>query len=186
MNKNNKIGIFFGTNTGNTEKISKIINNKIGEENSILFDISLKNSIDNISNFKYMLFGIPTWYYGELQYDWENIIDLIKSTDFNNKYIGLFGCGDQINYSDNFCDAIYLIYNILKKNNANIIGLWPNKFYFFKKTKSLDKKSNNFFGLTIDEDNQSEKTDERINIWLNIIKKDLNKNNENIFSWRSY
>ncbi|XZR53253.1 MAG: flavodoxin FldA [Enterobacteriaceae bacterium] len=167
------IGIFFGSDTGNTKKISKIIQKKIGNCSKI-YNISKINK-KKIEDCNILLFGIPTWYYGEPQYDWFKFFPILKKINFKNKYVALFGCGDQEDYSEYFCDALKYIYDIILPLGANIIGYWDNIGYFFEKSKSL-LINNKFIGLIIDEDRQPEMTNIRINKWIIILKNDLKLN----------
>ncbi|QNS01988.1 MAG: flavodoxin FldA [Buchnera aphidicola (Pentalonia nigronervosa)] len=160
----NKIGIFFGSDTGNTERIAKSIQNKIGKDVSILYDISNSTRAD-IENFQFLIFGVPTWYYGEVQCDWDDFLPILKKMTFLNKTIALFGCGDQEDYSEYFCDAMGVLYAILKKNGAKIVGKWSTKGYNFEHSKALFNKDY-FLGLTLDEDRQPEKTEKRISKWI--------------------
>ncbi|WP_343154993.1 flavodoxin FldA [Buchnera aphidicola (Kurisakia onigurumii)] len=168
-----KIGIFFGSDTGNTESIAKMIQKNLGKKNSKIFDIS-ESTKNDIEKYNFLIFGIPTWYYGEIQCDWNNFIPILKKIDFKNKIVAFFGCGDQEDYSEYFCDALKPIFDIVKKNNGNIIGKWPITGYKFKSSKSLID-SKNFLGLIIDEDRQSEKTEERIKEWVLNISSEFNK-----------
>ncbi|QCI17119.1 flavodoxin FldA [Buchnera aphidicola (Aphis helianthi)] len=163
-----KIGIFFGSDTGNTEKIAKIIHKKIGVNNSVLYDISNASKKD-VESFKNLIFGIPTWYYGEVQCDWDDFLPILKKINFLNKTVALFGCGDQEDYSEYFCDALSVIYKIVKNNKAQIIGQWSTKGYSFDSSKSLLNKDY-FIGLILDEDRQADQTKIRIKQWIkNII-----------------
>ncbi|QCI27201.1 flavodoxin FldA [Buchnera aphidicola] len=162
-----KIGIFFGSDTGNTEKIAKKIYNIIGSNKSEIYDIA-NIKINKINEFDVLIFGIPTWYYGELQCDWDEFLPKLKKINLKNKIIALFGCGDQEDYSEYFCDAMGIIYNILKKKNVTLIGKWPIKGYNFESSKALFDK-NNFVGLVIDEDRQQKQSDDRIKEWLKKI-----------------
>ncbi|ALD15249.1 flavodoxin [Buchnera aphidicola (Aphis glycines)] len=162
-----KIGIFFGSDTGNTEKIAKIVQKKIGKDKSILYDINSASKKD-IESFNNLIFGIPTWYYGEVQCDWDDFLPILKTVNCSNKIIALFGCGDQEDYSEYFCDALSVIYKIIKRNKAKIIGQWPTKGYNFDSSKSLLNKEY-FMGLILDEDRQSDQTKYRIEKWIKNI-----------------
>ncbi|WP_343191951.1 flavodoxin FldA [Buchnera aphidicola] len=166
-----KIGIFFGSDTGNTEKIAKLIHKFIGINLCKLYDIEYVTKKD-LEVCDVLILGIPTWYYGELQCDWDNFLPIFKTIDFNNKIIALFGCGDQSDYTEYFCDAIGIIYNIVKSKGAKIIGQWPIKGYTFESSKAV-KNSEFFYGLVIDEDRQPEKSEKRTKIWVNQIKNEL-------------
>ncbi|AHG60084.1 flavodoxin FldA [Buchnera aphidicola] len=162
-----KIGIFFGSDTGNTEKIARLIQKSIVNNVSILHDISNADKKD-IENFDFLILGVPTWYYGEVQCDWDDFLPTLKKIDFSNKTIALFGCGDQEDYGEYFCDAMKVIYNIIKKNNGKIVGKWPTKEYFFENSKALLNKDY-FIGLILDEDRQPDKTQARISNWIKQI-----------------
>ncbi|MXP51059.1 flavodoxin FldA [Pantoea sp. SoEX] len=161
------IGIFFGSDTGNTENIAKMIQKKIGNNISKIFDIA-KSSKEDIEMFDIILIGSPTWYYGEVQCDWDDFIPTLKEINFKNKMVGLFGCGDQEDYTEYFCDAIGIIHNIVSSNNAKIIGHWSNEGYQFEASKALLNEKI-FLGLTIDEDRQPDLTKERVHKWVTQI-----------------
>ncbi|MXP56278.1 flavodoxin FldA [Pantoea sp. Mhis] len=165
------IGIFFGSDTGNTEKVSKIIQKKIGKSVAKIHDIAQSTKSD-LESFNILLLGVPTWYYGEVQCDWDDFLPSLKDIDFNEKCVALFGCGDQEDYAEYFCDAMGIIHNVIKQNGANCIGNWPIEGYNFEKSRCLaDDK--HFLGLTIDEDRQPELTNERIDKWIKQISLEL-------------
>lgn len=166
-----KIGIFFGSDTGNTERIANMIYKTLGKNIAMIHDIA-NSTKENIEAYKILIFGIPTWYYGELQCDWDDFIPYLKEIDFSNKLVGIFGCGDQEDYGEYFCDAIGIIHNIIKNNNAIIIGNWPNINYDFESSKALLNKDY-FFGLAIDEDRQSDMTNNRVKKWTKKILKEI-------------
>ncbi|BGI51431.1 MAG: flavodoxin FldA [Buchnera aphidicola (Ceratovacuna japonica)] len=168
-----KVGIFFGSDTGNTEKIAKRIFKKINSKNTFIYDIS-DSTKKIIDRYKILIFGVPTWYYGELQSDWDDFLPILKKISFKNKIVAIFGCGDQEDYSEYFCDAMWKIYKIVKKNGAILIGKWPNKGYFFKSSKALYNKKE-FIGLAIDEDRQHKKSKKRINMWIKKILSEIKK-----------
>ncbi len=170
------IGIFFGSNTGNTKKIAYLILNCIKKYfNVCILDIS-KSSLEEFNKYNIFILGTSTWYYGELQYDWDNFLPLFKKIDFSNKIIAFFGCGNQIDYSDYFCDGVSVLYNIVIDNNAKVIGYWSIKNYKFNYSKSLLNKDY-FIGLFLDEDNQSKLTLSRINKWTKKLIKEINEIN---------
>lgn len=89
-----KIGIFYGSDTGNTENIANIIHKKIGFNITDIYDISNSNK-NNLEIYNNLILGIPTWYYGEAQCDWENFFPKLKKINFSNKTVAIFGCGDR-------------------------------------------------------------------------------------------
>ena len=64
-----KIGIFYGSSTGNAELIADKIQALFGEE---LVDVHNIDSIEvkDVNSYKYLIFGTSTWGMGDLQDDW--------------------------------------------------------------------------------------------------------------------
>ncbi|UDG81641.1 Flavodoxin 1 [Candidatus Profftia lariciata] len=165
------IGIFFGSDTGNTENIAYMIYEKLGKEIAEVYDIA-KSKKEDIAAFNILLFGIPTWYYGEAQCDWDDFFPSLAEIDFKGKFVALFGSGDQEDYAEYFCDAMRMVYDIIKPRGANIVGYWPVKDYFFESSKAIiDEKK--FVGLAIDEDRQPELTVARVNEWVTQISHEM-------------
>lgn len=106
-------GIFFGSDTGNTENIAKMIQKQLGKDVADVHDIA-KSSKEDLEAYDILLLGIPTWYYGEAQCDWDDFFPTLEEIDFNGKLVALFGCGDQEDYAEYFCDALGTIRDIIE------------------------------------------------------------------------
>ena len=103
-----------------------------------------------------------------MQDDFEVFFTGIENLDLKGKVVALFGLGDQNVYDLSFVNSLEILYNKLKDKGCTIVGQWPVDGYFFKKSSAVI--NNEFVGLAIDEENQSELTDERIKKWIEIIK----------------
>lgn len=166
-----KIGIFYGSTTGNTEMIAQEIQKILGEDLVDLYDVESVNK-NKLNDYEFLIFGIPTWDIGELQEDWEDWIDNLKHPDINlkGKKTSIFGVGDQEGYPDTFGDAIKAIHDILVDKDAIVVcDKWPMDNYNFE--NSLVVKDGYLLGLMIDEDSQSELTDGRIKLYTKELKK---------------
>lgn len=166
-----KVGIFFGSDTGNTENVAKQIQTLLSDDDVTVYDIA-KTSKEDIEQYQYLFFGIPTWYYGESQCDWDDFFPNLEQIDFTGKTVALFGCGDQEDYAEYFCDAMGTLRDILLAQGATIVGHWPTTDYHFEASKSLVDASH-FVGLAIDEDRQPELTEERIVNWVKQVKTEM-------------
>ncbi|PKF60483.1 flavodoxin FldA [Psychromonas sp. psych-6C06] len=157
------VGIFFGSDTGNTEAVAKMIQKELGKNLVEVKDIA-KSSKEEIAEFSLLLFGIPTWYYGEAQCDWDDFFPDLEDIDFNEKLVAIFGCGDQEDYAEYFLDAMGQLGDIVESKGAIIVGNWPTEGYDFEASKAL-VDDNHFIGLGIDEDRQPELTATRVKTW---------------------
>jgi flavodoxin I len=165
-----KVGIFFGSSTGNTESaVEKLVD--LMNENGFTAESHNVASIstDDFDNYETMIFATSTWNDGELQDDFDSIYRDFEKYDFLGKKIGFVGLGDQEGYSENFLDGMGTLYNACK--GAEFFGSWPTAGYDYDaSTAVVDGK---FVGLALDADNQDEMTDERIEKWVGQIKKEL-------------
>lgn len=79
-------GIFFGSDTGNTENIAKMIQKQLGKDVADVHDIA-KSSKEDLEAYDILLLGIPTWYYGEAQCDWDDFFPTLEEIDFNGNWL---------------------------------------------------------------------------------------------------
>ena len=165
----NKIGLFWGSNTGNQE-IAAVFLREYMESEGLEFDEYNIADTDpeKMWEYKKLIIGCPTWHIRELQDDWNFIYEKYKNLDFEGVTEAFFGCGDQVGYSDNFLDAIGLLAKPFQENGGILIGKWPTEDYDFDNSLALD--GDNFLGLGLDNDNEEELTEERLIIWAELIK----------------
>ncbi len=165
-----QIGLFYGTDTGNTERVSKrvkeLVEGKIGSGEVELLEIYKKKK-DDMAKFDLLILGMPTWYDGELQGDWEEYITEMNGIDFTGKKVAFFGLGDQYGYASYFCDALGLFAEIVEKNGGTLIGFTGVDGYEHDFSKA--QRGNQFVGLCLDVDNQDELTEERTAKWVEQI-----------------
>lgn len=84
----------------------------------------------------------------------------------------MFGCGDQEDYAEYFCDAMGTLREIIEAKGATIVGNWSTDGYEFEASKALVDDAN-FVGLCIDEDRQPELTQERVENWVKQVYEEM-------------
>tara|TARA_B100000287_G_scaffold253756_1_gene238439 strand:+ start:3102 stop:3620 length:519 start_codon:yes stop_codon:yes gene_type:complete len=168
---NKNIAIIYGSDTGATENVAKSIYEKIGENKVDLLEVN-RVSPDDFKKYKIILIGVPTWYIGELQSDWDYFLPDFKTIDFKGIKTTYFGLGDQLGYPDSFVDGIGILAKIVLENGGEVFGSWSTDGYDFDESLGVNPDGD-FYGLVIDDDNQHEMTDERIDKWLSQIKDQL-------------
>lgn len=168
-----KIGLFFGTQTSNTQTAAEIIQKELGGDSIVdLNDISKAESSD-FKDYSYIIIGCPTWNVGELQSDWEDFYDeQLDDIDFTGKKVAYFGEGDQVGYPDTFQDGIGMLEEKIVEQGGETVGYWSTDGYEFTDSKAL--RDGKFIGLALDENNQSDLTEERIKAWVAQLKEEFN------------
>ena len=165
-----KIGIFYGSTTGNTEKVADLIRHSFGEKNADVYNVDVTELAD-LQKYQYLIFGVSTWGVSDLQDDFEDFMEILDQVDFSGKKVALFGLGDQSTYADSFVDAMGILYDRLQKRKVNIVGFVSRKGYSFNGSMALVK--DHLAGLAIDEEFESHLTNMRVRDWVEGLKKEF-------------
>ena len=163
----NKTIVVFGSTTGTCEDIAEKIAQKLGCE---AIDVQ-KLTADVVNNNQNLILGTSTWGAGELQDDWYDGLKVLQGADLSGKTIALFGCGDCESYGDTFVGGIGELFNALKTSGATFVGAVDVDGYTFGDSEAVvDGK---FVGLPLDDVNEDDKTDARIEAWIAAISPNL-------------
>ena len=165
-----RLKLIYGSDTGNTELVTEDLVKLIDEVDVI----TVKDLTPEDWDHDKFILGIPTWYDGELQSDWEEYFDEFKTIDFTGKTVGLFGLGDQYTYATWFCDGVGILAKVIMENGGKVIGYTEkDSSYDFETIPKALADDNTFYGLCIDQDNQEELTEDRVTNWVKKVKKEL-------------
>lgn len=169
------IGIFFGSETGNSEKVANMLKDKLaammGEEVADVINIA-EASVEKFQEYPLYILGTSTWNIGDIQASWEVFLPKLDNIELKNKVFAVYGLGDQDAYADNFVDGMGTLAKAITEKSGTIIANWPIAGYNFN-ASTAKKDGDNFVGLAIDEDQQSDLTEERVSKWAEQIKTEM-------------
>ncbi len=170
-----KLGIIYWPKGGNVEKVAQKIYNRFDKAKADVYDI-LSIETTDLVNYDCLIIGsstvgAETWQDVENNNKWHLLFSELNKINLKNKYIALYGLGDQVLYPENFVDSMDVIRNEFKKRGAKLIGKWPVDGYNFTDSEAIE--SGYFHGLVLDEDQQPELTNERIDKWLAQLKTEM-------------
>merc|ERR1711972_853403 len=164
------VGLLYASQTGNTETVTGYIAEAAGLEAEDVGDYGA----EDLAGFDGLIVGCPTWNTGADEYRsgtaWDDLIDEIKDVDLAGKPVAVFGCGDSGSYGDNFCDGIEEPHATFEAAGAKLIGYVDAGGYTHSEFKS--DKGGKFLGCPFDEDNESDRSEERAAAWVEQIKKE--------------
>ncbi len=176
----NKIGIFFGTETGTTRLIAKKLYKLLGSD---IADKPINvNRITPEDMLKYdaLILGTPSYGEGDIpgkgvsgcfEPNWGEFLSQLGSADFSGKRIAMFGLGAQERYSERFASSLMALYQTFAMKGADMVGEWSTEGYTFEYSASAIV--DNFVGLVIDQRTQGMLTEERLKQWVEQIKPQL-------------
>lgn len=171
------IALFYGSSTCYTEiaaeKIADAFANQAGAQQRVdLYNIA-NTSIAIAEHYQQIILGIPTWDYGELQEDWENIWDSIDTINWVGKTVAIYGLGDQEGYPEWFQDALGYLWTKIDSLGATTIGQTSVAGYRFSASKALSPDGKYFLGLALDEDSEFQLSEQRIADWCRQIAEEF-------------
>ncbi|EJP4819302.1 flavodoxin FldA [Campylobacter upsaliensis] len=157
------VAVIYGSAMGNTESAANIIADKLGI--SDVLNIADINA-DKINSYDKLICGTSTWGSGDLQDDWDSFD--FSGLSLSGKVVAVFGMGDSESYSDTYCGGMGKLAQNLKDAGATLVGEVSTDGYNFEASDAVvDGK---FVGLALDNDNQEDQTEARIDAWIAQIK----------------
>jgi flavodoxin I len=171
-----KIALLYAPAKGSTEKVARLLQNKIGPEKIDIIQIEENTSTSILNTYSKIIFGISTvgrdsWDSKYIKIAWDFFLPKLEKVDLKGKTVAIFGLGDHILYTNNFVDSMGALANTLVKCGVNLIGKTSVDGYKFNDSSAIIDEM--FVGLPIDEDNEPELTDQRLNTWILNISKPL-------------
>lgn len=152
--------VVYGSTTGTCESIAQTLGDQLGAEVINVSDLTA-NQLAEADN---IVLGTSTWGAGELQDDWYDGVNVVKSANLSGKRVALFGCGDSASYSDTFCGGMKELYDAAVAAGATVVGAVPTDGYTFDDSDAV--VDGQFVGLALDDVNEDDKTSDRISAWL--------------------
>lgn len=157
------VAVVYGSAMGNTEGAANLIAEKLG-----ISDVLNVADVDaqKLNSYDKLICGTSTWGSGDLQDDWDAFD--FGGLSLSGKTVAIFGMGDCESYSDSFCGGMGKLAEKLKEAGATLVGQISTDGYSFESSEAVvDDK---FVGLALDNDNQEDQTESRIDAWVDQIK----------------
>ena len=138
----NKIGIFFGTDTGTTRLIAKKIAKKLDGLAEKPLNVN-RIEVDDMLKYDFLILGTPTYGHGQLPGvdtnisagSWQEFLPQLEHADLSGKIIALYGLGNQEKYPERFADSLYYLYEMVKARGGTIVGEWSTVGYNHEASK---------------------------------------------------
>ena len=160
-----KVNVIYGSTTGTTEAAAQKIAAGFGVEAK---NVATATAAD-FADADLLILGTSTWGAGDLQDDWADKLSLLEGADLAGKKVAVFGFGDQDGFTDTFCDGMGILAKTAAGRGAEIIGKTSTDGYSVESSVSVE--GGQFWGLALDDNSQSDKTDARIDAWIELLKK---------------
>lgn len=172
-----KVGIFFGTSTGNTESVADMIAAELGEDAAGPFDVdTLDGPVKDVfGKYDALIVGTPTWNTGadteRSGTGWDELYyTSMPEMKMQGKKVAVFGLGDQESYAENYADATGELHDVFQGLGCQMIGYTSQEGYEHEDSKAI--RGDLFCGLLCDMINQEELSEERVKNWIVQLKEE--------------
>jgi len=170
-----QIGVFYGPEKGSVEKVARVIGSKFGADKVELIAVKNSNEAD-LNRFDKLVFGVSTvgktnWDSEHKSTDWDVFATKFDKVDWAGKKVAIYGLGDHIQYPQHFVDAIGWIYERLNDLGAEVVGFCSTDGYTYEDSEGI--KDGHFLGLPLDEDNEADQTDVRVENWISRLSNEF-------------
>lgn len=171
-----KTVIFYSPEGGSVNRVAMRLGEMIGNEKVDVTPVrkAEKGDIDQYSQFIFVgsTVGADHWSNEILENEWQAFFARIAETGFKDKKVAIAGLGNSVLYPEHFADGIAYLYKELSERNAEILGFVDAEGYTFEDSEALNDEDL-FVGLPLDEDNEEDLTDGRLEKWISLLKPDF-------------
>jgi flavodoxin I len=163
-----KTGIFYSFNSTKTAKAAEKIIEELGADFKIVPVNAEELTEELFLSFNNLILGVPTWFDGELPNYWDEFVPALEDLDLKGKTVAIFGLGNQVEYPENFGDAVGIMAELVQERGAKLIGSTSTNGYVYERSKA--EVEGKFIGLILDQETQPRLSKERIANWVKDIK----------------
>jgi flavodoxin I len=163
-----KIGIFYSFNSKKTARAAEKITEELGTEFNLVQVNAEELTEEVFLSFNNLILGVPTWFDGELPNYWDEFVPALEDLDLTGKTIAIFGLGNQVEYPENFGDAVGIMAELVQERGAKLIGTTSTDGYTFESSRAITEGK--FVGLILDQESQPRLSKDRVAEWVSDIK----------------
>ena len=169
-----KTALIYWPKKGNVEKTAAKLAAHFDKDTCDVFTIS-EVDVNRLPDYDFIIIGGST--IGADNWEdthttkWYSFFEALKGISLKGKKAAIYGLGDQILYPEHFVDGMAIIRDEFVAAGADIIGAWPAEGY--EHTDSKSQEGEYFIGLALDDDQQAELSNERIDKWAAMLKDKL-------------
>ena len=164
----NRIAILYGSSGGNTASIARQVQD-LFDGKADIFNV-MEVTLEEIKDYTYYVIGTSTTGIGDLQDDWEGFLPSFAGLDFTGKKVAIFGLGDSASYSTSFAESMKVVYNEIQ-DKVEVVGQVPDEGYTYDYSTAV--ADGVWVGLPIDEDNEYDLTQDRLEKWVETLKNEF-------------
>lgn len=172
----NKTALLFSPEGGNVNSVAIKLGEVIGNDKVDIIPVSKveKGELDKYNQIILLgsTVGADHWSNEIMVDEWQEFFNKEGEINFENKKLAIVGLGNSVLYPEHFADGMAHLYDKITERKGKVLGFVDSKGYDFTDSEALNDEGF-FCGLPIDEDNEEELTNERLEKWVSALKADF-------------
>lgn len=171
-----KTAIFFSPEGGSVNQVAKKLGKMIGNDKADIIPVKDAGK-DDVMNYSQVILvgstvGADHWSNETVLNEWPGFFARIAGVSFEDKKVAIVGLGNSVLYPEHFADGMAYLHKEITAKNAQVFGFVDSEGYTFEDSEAVNDEGV-FCGLPLDEDNEEELTDERLEGWLSRLGSDF-------------
>jgi flavodoxin long chain len=161
-----RIGIFYSTRTGGTERVARLLRRELAPAEVDLHDVG-RTDPGQVAHYDLVILGAPTWAPGSVPEEWDRFTTAIGQQGLASRKVALFGLGDAGRYPAHYVDAMGVLYGRVVAAGAEVIGSSGEIEVRCYRSRAL--RDARYVGLPLDEDNRPELVYHSVRQWARAL-----------------
>lgn len=168
--------LFFSPEGGSVNRVTLKLGAMIGDDKVEIIPV-VKATKEDLDRYEQIILlgstvGTDHWSNEAVPDEWPAFFSKMEESGFEAKKVAIVGLGNSVLYPDHFADGMAILYRAALDRKAVLFGSVDSSGYDFTDSEALNEEGL-FCGLAVDEDNEEELTDERLENWLAALKTDF-------------
>ena len=167
------IAVVYGSSFGDTAGVADVVARTLGAlmgRPVPLHDVAAVD-LAGLRGVDVLVVGSSTWHAGEVQADWDEVLDEVSAGPWAGTRVALFGTGDPHGYPDTFADALGILADAFATGGAELIGAWPAAAD--APIASRARRGDAFVGLALDADDERAVIEAAVGRWCALLAAEL-------------
>ena len=164
------LGIFYSPAGGSVHRVAKMLKKKIGADKVDMFCVTdiQANKLLDYKNWILVCssLGRSTWE-REQRDRWAKFFPSMRKISLKDRFVALVGLGDHVTYPKNFVDGMGYMAELVTGLGGTLVGKVQTDGYVYEDSTAVEDDL--FVGLPLDEDFEPEKTEARVDKWLEMV-----------------
>jgi flavodoxin I len=160
-----EVAVVYGSTFGDTARVAETVAEALATHLGGPVPLHDVASVDlaALRGVDLLVVGSSTWHAGDVQADWDVVLEAVAAGPWAGTHVALFGTGDPHGYPDTFADALSILADAFVAGGAALVGAWPAEADAPRGSRAW--RGDRFVGLALDADEEPARHAAAVQAW---------------------